>query len=48
MLEDMGFEHSKMSYVGRSAVHSFCTGAGTTNKAEVAKLWADFDAAVMS
>ena len=47
LLEEQGFDQSKMTYVGRQSVHSFCTGAGSDNKAQNAKLWADFDAAVL-
>ena len=47
LLEEQGFVQSKMAYVGRSSVHSFCTGAGTDYKEQSAKLWSDFDAAVM-
>ena len=33
LLEEQGYQQSKMTYVGRSSVHSFCTGAGSDNKA---------------
>ena len=33
LLEEQGFDQSKMTYVGRQSVHSFCTGAGSDNKA---------------
>ena len=32
LLEEQRFERDRMAYVGRSSVHSFCTGAGTDYK----------------
>ena len=43
LLEQSPLEDKKMRFVGRSSMHSFCTGAGTDHKAQTQKLWQDVE-----
>ena len=47
MLENLDWDSYEMEYVGRTSVHSFCTGASSDHKTLTEKLWKDFKDAIM-
>lgn len=48
MLAETAGAASQLEYVGRSSVHSFCSGNGTDHKAQGEQLWRDFDSIVLN
>jgi 2-oxoglutarate dehydrogenase complex dehydrogenase (E1) component-like enzyme len=47
MIRELKFT-TETAYIGRASQHSFATGAGTEHKAEVKKLWEDFDRHILN